>query len=178
MALHRNRPSPLRWAALLGATAWTIVPVGSAAGHSGPPFPIVVDERVGPHRVSIWGDPDVGVGTFYVILEAGSEAAASEDFVVAVAARPSSGRLGERRYQAVRDATEERVQFTAQVEFDREEMWDLRFSVRSASAAGEIGRQVEVTPAGFGPLDLALYLFPFAAVALLWIRAVFARRDP
>jgi len=68
------------------------------------------------------------------------------------------------------------VQFIAEVPYDAKERWTVRVSVRSAAGGGEAATEVEVTPPGLGPYDLLLYGFPFAAIAVLWIRAVIARR--
>ena len=37
--------------------------------HNGPPFPIIVDKRIGPCIVSLWTHPDIGIGTFWVIVD-------------------------------------------------------------------------------------------------------------
>ena len=42
----------------------------TARAHDGPPFPILVDQKVGPCMISVWTDPDVGTGTFFVIVSA------------------------------------------------------------------------------------------------------------
>ena len=41
-----------------------------ALAHQGPPYPILVDRVMGPGVVSVWADPDVGTGTFYITVEA------------------------------------------------------------------------------------------------------------
>ena len=42
--------------------------------HSGPPFPIVLDQIAGPYKVSIWTDPDAtddgsAAGKFWVMVD-------------------------------------------------------------------------------------------------------------
>ena len=39
-----------------------------ANAHIGPPFPIIENQRVGPCVISLWTHPDVGTGTFYVMV--------------------------------------------------------------------------------------------------------------
>ncbi len=41
----------------------------SAEAHNGPPFPIITDQRVGPYIISLWTHPDLGIGTFFVMVD-------------------------------------------------------------------------------------------------------------
>jgi hypothetical protein len=148
-----------------------------ASAHEGPPYPIVVDQPAGPVVVSVWADPDVGTGTFFVMLDPPPGGTVPDDVAVEIAVQPITGRLEEARHGARRqEEIRNRVQFAAEVPFDREERWRVRVLVASGAGAGEAATEVEVTPPGLGQWDLLLYLFPFAAVALLWARAVLARR--
>src|SRR5262249_28754984 len=40
-----------------------------ASAHNGPPFPIITDQRVGPCVVSLWTHPDLGTGTFWIMVD-------------------------------------------------------------------------------------------------------------
>ena len=40
----------------------------TAQAHVGAPYPILLEEAVGPYLVSALADPDVGKGTFYVLV--------------------------------------------------------------------------------------------------------------
>src|SRR5690606_31855498 len=62
--MDRVRRSTAAWLLVAGL----LLPAPVRA-HEGPPFPIIVDERVGPYVVSVWTDPDIGIGTFFVVLE-------------------------------------------------------------------------------------------------------------
>lgn len=149
----------------------------SLRGHEGPPYPILVDERVGPCVMSVWADPDVGIGTFFIVLEPRSGAAVIPDDVqVSLAVQPVSGRLPEARHSAARDRSVRRVQFTAEVPFDAQERWRLRVMLDSSQGAGEVATDIEVTPPGFGAWDLLIYFFPFLLIGLLWLRAFFRKR--
>jgi hypothetical protein len=150
--------------------------VPGTKAHQGPPYPIIVDKQAGPFVLSVWADPDVGTGTFFVTFEPPLDEAAANALTVEIAVRPVSGRLPEARYEAQPQRLRDYTQFMAEVPFDAQEWWHVRLIVTGAAGTGEATTDVEVTPPGFGPWDLLLYLFPFAAVAFLWIKAVFVRR--
>ena len=125
--------------------------------------------------MSVWGDPDVGIGTFYVILEPLKGSSLPGDVKVNVAVQPVSGRLPEARYSAGRDQSSRGVQFKAEVPFDAQERWRLRVMLESSQGNGEVSSDIEVTPPGFGRWDLLIYSFPFFLIGLLWLRAFFRR---
>jgi hypothetical protein len=147
-----------------------------AHAHEGPPYAIVVDRQVGPYVVSIWGDPDVGTGTFWITFETPDGAPLPEDLAVEVAVQPVTGRLAEVRHAAVRDDLRDQAQFKAEIPFDAEERWRVRVVVESSAGGGEISEEVEVTPPGLGRWDLLLYAFPFVAIGVLWLRAVVSKK--
>ncbi len=164
------------WKAL-GAALLVVALAARAGAHSGPPFPMIVDQPIGPVVVSVWGDPDIGVGTFYVTFAAPPGGEIPGDLAVDLVVQPVSGRLPEARYAATRDATTDRVQFTAEAEFDRQEMWRIKFLIHSSVGTNELATEVEATPAGLGPFDVVLYLLPFLAVAFIWGRAMLRHRS-
>jgi hypothetical protein len=137
-----------------------------------------MDQKAGPYIVSIWADPDVGVGTFYIMLDAPPGGSVPAAVAVEVGVRPVSGRLPEARHPARRQELRQGVQYYAEVPFDAEERWRVRVSVRGSPGEGEVVTEVEVTPPGFGPLDLLLYLAPFVAIGVLWLRAALRQRRP
>src|SRR5262245_40899153 len=63
-----------------------------AAAHRGPPYPVLVDRRIASYTLSVWADPDVGTGTFFVVFDPDPFRSAS-DPIVTIEARPSDGRL-------------------------------------------------------------------------------------
>lgn len=159
-------------ALLLGATS-------TATAHEGPPFPILVDEIVGPYVVSVWTDPDIGIGTFYVVMDAGPDGEWVEPSVVRVAVEPVSGRLPEVGYDARPERSRGRgaARYVTEVEFDRGEFWRVRIVIDSPAGGGELRSEVEATPDGtVGPIGLLIYSLPFILVAALWMRAVAVRR--
>ncbi|HUD99962.1 MAG TPA: hypothetical protein VMR62_10340 [Bryobacteraceae bacterium] len=145
-----------------------------AAAHNGPPFPIIVDRHVGPYLISLWTHPDVGIGTFWVMLE--PPARVTRDLKIEIGVQPVSGRLPEKRYAARLDSTSAQVQYYVEVPFDAQELWRVHVLLDSHAGHGESTATVEVTPPGLGRWDLLWYASPFAAVAFLWIRALMRRR--
>jgi hypothetical protein len=170
--LRRLRPAarlPLAAALLLACFA-------GASAHDGPPYAVLVDKSLGPCNVSVWADPDVGTGTFFVILEPPAGGTLPEDLKVRVAVRPLDGHAPETTHAAAPEDVRARVQYKAEVPFDAEGAWHVRVMLDSARGGGEAAADVDVTPPGLGRWDLLLYLFPFVAVGLLWLRAVVAKR--
>jgi hypothetical protein len=160
---------------LLLTTGLLLAAPARAFAHEGPPYPILVDKNVGPCVVSVWADPDVGTGTFFITLEPTPGGKLPDDIHVEIGVRPTSGRLPEAVYAAEREDLSGRVQYKALVPFDAEELWHVRVRVQSLQGGGEAATDVEATPPGYGRWDLLLYLLPFVAVGLLWLRAITRR---
>jgi hypothetical protein len=148
-----------------------------AFAHDGSPFPIIVDQKVGPSIISVWTDPDVGTGTFFVIVEAPSGTEIPRDLRVQIAVQPVSGRLAEVSYPASREFLKGQVQYKALVQFDAQELWRVRVSLASVQGSGEAVATVEATPPGYGRWDLLVYVAPFLAIAFLWLLTVWRRRS-
>lgn len=166
----------------LRSIAWLVAaavlePVSGAA-HDGPPFPIVVDEPMGAYVVSVWTDPDIGIGTFYVVIGSDGDGAFRPPDVVRVGVAPVSGRLAEAVYDAEPQEVRAGARFFTEVEFDRGEFWRVRVEVAGPDGRGEVSSEVEATPDGsIGPIGLVVYAVPFILVAALWIRVALARRQ-
>jgi hypothetical protein len=160
---------------LLTAVALTLVCAARASAHEGPPYLILVDKSLGPSTASVWADPDVGTGTFFIILEPTQGGTLPDDIKIEIGVRPTDGRLPEATHAAAREDVRGRVQYKAEVPFDAEGPWRVRVALQSSRGGGEIAADVEVTPPGLGRWDLILYLFPFIAVGALWLRAVTRR---
>lgn len=143
-----------------------------ASAHNGPPFPIVENRKIGPCIVSLWTHPDVGVGAFYVFVAPAPGGAVPDDLKIEIGVQPVTGRLPEVLYAAQRVKSHGQVEYNAQAEFDKQELWRVRLVVQSSQGGGEAIAQVEVTPPGFGRWDLLLYLLPFLLVAFLWFRGI------
>src|ERR1700693_1703241 len=165
---------------MLMFVAFTLLSLPSAPSvraHNGPPFPIIVDQRVGPCIVSLWTHPDVGVGTFFVMVDAAPGTAIPNDLKIDLGIQPVSGRLAEVIYATRRENMRGQLEYKTEVNFDRQEFWRARLILHSSQGDGESAASVEATPAGFGRWDLLLYLLPFAGVGFLWFKAVTAKRN-
>jgi hypothetical protein len=148
----------------------------SAKAHDGPPFPIIEDQNVGPCIVSVWTDPDIGEGSFFVITQPLPNSSLPDDLVVQVAVQPMSGRLAEATYTAERENLRGQVQYKALVNFDVQELWRVRVTLKSSQGNGETTSTVEPTPDGLGRWDLLIYLLPFLAIGFIWLRAFLFKR--
>src|SRR5579872_5414734 len=104
-----------------------------ACAHNGPPFPIISDQRVGPVIISLWTHPDVGTGTFFVIVDAPSGGKIPEDLKIDLSVQPVSGRLPEARYPTERGDNNGHEQFNAAIPFDQQEMWRVRLFLSSSA---------------------------------------------
>lgn len=150
---------------------------GPALAHEGPPFPILVDQRAGPYVVSVWTDPDIGTGTFFVILEPPEGRELPSGTSVRVAVRPVSSRLPEAVYPAGPQPARHGERYFTEARFDRGGTWRVRILLDGPQGGGELSAEVEPTPDGtLGPAELGLYLLPFLAVGGLWLKAVLRRR--
>jgi hypothetical protein len=144
--------------------------------HEGPPFPILVDRTVGPYVTSVWTDPDVGTGTFFVVVEPPEGKSLPERTQVRIGVQPVDGRLAEALYDAKVQSGREGHYFT-EVRFDRRELWRVRVLLDGSEGGGELTTAVEATPAGtIGPIGLLLYPLPFLAIGFLWLKAALRRR--
>jgi len=150
-----------------------------ARAHQGPPFPILQDQRVGPYVASVWTDPDIGVGTFFVVLEPPDGATALPPATrVRIGVQPVSKRLPEVLYDAKPQPVHYGQRHFAEVRFDRGEMWHVRVLIEGPQGGGQLASDVEATPNGtLGPLGSLVYLFPFLAVGFLWLKAALRRRE-
>lgn len=148
-----------------------------AWAHIGPPYPIMQNRRVGPFSVDVWSNPDVGTGSFFVIINPPPGQSVPADMKVRVAVQPASKRLAEATYDAWREKLRDRVEFKATVPFDKEETWRVRIMLASSLGGGETSTDVPVTPTLLGRWDLLLFALPFVGVGWLWFKAVKTKRE-
>ncbi len=155
---------------------WTALP---AQAHQGPPFPILVDQKAGPYVASIWTDPDVGKGTFFVVLEPPEGRSLPAKTRVRIGLQPVSKRLAEAVYEAEPQKVQHGARYFVEAPLDKAEMWRVRVLLESPEGGGELAGQVEATPDGtLGPWASLIYLVPFVGLGFLWLKAAMRRRAP
>jgi hypothetical protein len=154
---------------LLGGLLTWLLSAPTVHAHLGPPYPVLVEQPVGPYVVSALADPDVGVGTFLFQVNLASGAAAPADTLVGVWVWPESGHSEAVGYRAGREMTKNGERFMAKVRFDTEETWRVRVVVEGSAGQGETEFDVEVTPPTPGWLWTGLCLLPFVGLGALWV---------
>jgi hypothetical protein len=165
-----------RWWMFLLVLGWLPAAVPARA-HEGPPFPILMDQQSGPYVASVWTDPDIGTGIFFVVLEPHPGQSLPERTRVRIGVQPVSGRLPEAVYTAEAQSTRQGTRYFTEASFDRQEMWKIRVLLDGSGGGGELTAEVEATPDGtIGPIALLIYPLPFLAVGFLWLKAALRRR--
>jgi len=167
----------IRSYAYLPLACLMICGTSSEWAHIGPPYPIIQDQKIGPLTVAVWSNPDVGTGSFFVVIDPPAGGSIPPDLKVEVIVQPVSGRLPEKAYYAWRNKLHDRAEFKTEVPFDKEETWRVRVLLSSSQVSGEADTNVEVTPALLGRWDLLLFLLPFLGIGFLWFKAVSTRRQ-
>jgi hypothetical protein len=151
------------------------------AAHDGPPFPIVSDRVTGAYRLSIWTDPDTTDdgspgGQFWVRLEGDGDRALPPETRATVSIRPLDRPGPEVRAPAAPVRGDVTNQFAA-LRMDHEGRFAVQVTVDGPLGSADVSSEVEATydlrPPAF---LLVLYLAPFVAVGLLWLRLIVSRR--
>jgi hypothetical protein len=154
-------------------------PARPALAHYGPPFPVLVDQRVGPYVASVWTDPNIGTGLFFVVLDAPKGHRLPARTTVRIGIQPVSKRLPEVLYDLEPQPVDEGARYFTNVRFDQGGMWRARVLIDGSEGGGQLTTDVEATPAGIlGPLGSLVYALPFLAVGFLWLKATLRRRAP
>ena len=135
------------------------------------------ESRIGPCVIALWTHPDVGTGTFFVLVDpvpGGKIPDDLEDFNRNSTGKrtPSGGCLHSPARQHPRAG---RIQDCGPVRSRRV----LAGAADRAKFAGggEALSRVEATPPGYGRWDLLLYMLPFLAIALLWFIGIARHRS-
>jgi hypothetical protein len=158
---------------------WILLLPLTIQAHEGPPFAIIVDEDVGPYLVSVWTDPDIGIGTFFVVFDPKDDNHSMDDISsVVIGVEPVSGRLNEAVYLFEEQPSRNGVRYWAEVEFDKGEFWKVRVKIEGEGFSRELYSEVEATPDGtIGPIGLLIYALPFVAIGFIWFRAIIVKRQ-
>ena len=124
-------------------------------------------------------DPDVGDGTFYLMFDPAPDRPLPATIDAAIWVEPVDRRLPPVRYVAEpTKPSSDGLRKIAIAKFDVQGMWRAKFVVGTSTATEDVVESdVDVTPPGGGPLSMVWYLMPFAIVAFVWLRVVFARRS-
>jgi hypothetical protein len=169
-------------AALLSALFAALL-CSAVKAHDGPPFPIVDERRAGAYEIAVWTDPDAtddgsAGGQFWVMLKAGdgTPAGIPDDTSVEVSIRASGTAGSWQRARAAPVGGKVTNQFAALV-MDHEGRFDVRVEVDGplgrAGVAAWVDATYDLRPP---PAMLVVYLMPFLAIAVLWLKLLLRRR--
>ncbi len=159
-----------RWVLILGMLAAWLAWPRAARAHVGAPYPVLLEEPVGPYLVSALADPDVGKGTFYILATLTEGEPPPEDTRITVWVEPEDGHLPLAGYIAERQQTRYGERFVAEVPFDAEGRWQAQLDIKGPAGSGETSFPVQVTPSGLGWLGTLACLIPFVILGALWLR--------
>jgi hypothetical protein len=148
----------------------------SASAHIGPPFPIIENKKVGPCIIALWTHPDIGTGTFYVMIDPIPGKQIPNDLKIKIGVQPESGRLAEAFYNGERDDTRNQMVYKVFADFDRDEFYRVHLMINSAEGDGEAFSRVEATPTLMGRFGLVFFSLPFVAIGFLWYRGMSKKR--
>ena len=149
---------------------------GVALAHAGAPYPVLLEEPVGPYLLSALADPDVGGGTFYVQVALAGGTPLPAGTRVTLRTWPDDGHLAPLAYEAIRDDTRYGERFVVEIPFDAEGPWQAEIVLAGPAGEGEAAFGVEVTPPGISWVTTVACLLPFAFAALVWLRAALRRK--
>ena len=161
----------------LTAVLWLVAP-HSAAGHDGPPYPIVSERPAGAYVISVWTDPDTtddgsAGGQFWVTFEPDATGARPRDAHVTITATPLRGGTG----VAVEAAEDSSGSHFGALVLDHEGRFRIDVRARGPRGEGDVSAEVDATydlrPT---PFVVVLYALPFVLVGALWIRVLLKRR--
>lgn len=170
-------PNPRwRWGLICGLLLVWLVRPPLVLAHVGAPYPVLLEEPVGPYVASALADPDVGKGTFYILVTLPEGQPVPTDTDVTIWIAPEDGHMAEASYLALREETRYGERFVAEVPFDAEGPWQVRLAIDGQAGFGEISLPVQVTPSGIGWLATLACLVPFVLLGVLWLRGTMRQR--
>jgi hypothetical protein len=166
----------LCWLVASLAIPWLAHP-RAALAHVGAPYPVLVEQAAGPYVVSALADPDVGTGTFYVLVNLPDGEPLPPGTSVTVWVEPEDGHQDPAQYPGEREQTRYGERFVARVPFDAEGQWQVQLVIDGPVGAGEASFAVRVTPSGVGWLATLACLVPFLVLGALWLRGAQRQRS-
>jgi hypothetical protein len=161
---------------LLLALGFALFPANEAQAHLGPPFPILVDQKIPGYAVTVWSNPDVTQGVLFVTLEPDRKqmqpTVSGVDFWI----EPVDQHTARKNYHASTESKRGILRFATTPDFDAVGPWKVGTDIHFASGADfSIATQVQATPPGVGPWGLLLFLFPFILFGGLWVLMLIRR---
>jgi hypothetical protein len=150
--------------------------------HEGPPFPIVQDQIAGGYRVSLWTDPDTTDdrspgGQFWVRLAPARPAGTLPSGTRATVSVSPLDRQGPQEQQAAAPVKGDVTNQFASLVMDHEGRFAVHVAITGPLGDATVDAQVAATynlrPP---PLLLLVYVAPFVAIGILWLRIVSKRR--
>jgi hypothetical protein len=157
----------------------TTVPLGA---HSGPPFPVVSNQIVGPYTVSVWTDPDTtddgsAGGRFWVTVhpaDGKSPLPAATSVMLLLEPADRAGAQGTAGAQPIDNDPARR--FAALV-MDHEGRFRVRVTIAGPLGSAFVDSDVDATyDQRPPPAMIAVYLLPFLLVGFLWVKLLWRRR--
>lgn len=130
-----------------------------ARAHVGAPYVVLLDEPVGTQKLSVWSDPDVGNGSFYLVVDTGDPPRAQLWVTPVDGHAPEAG-----PYATAPQAWASKPAQAAFVPFDREGDYIVRLEAGGVT----VKFPVQVTPPGPSWLAWALGLGPCLLLAIFW----------
>ncbi|MEO8480648.1 MAG: hypothetical protein ABI634_00470 [Acidobacteriota bacterium] len=175
--------SSWRWV-IVAAQAVLVIGLTSvpAWAHSGPPFPIVSTQQLGPYEVSVWTDPDTtddGTpgGRFWITLRPTAPGVAlPQDARVVLSVAPAD-RTGVTLTGSAEVIDRDPNRRYVALLMDHEGRYAVHLTVDSTLGRGELDSVVDATydlrPA---PFMIVVFAMPFVLVGFLWIKLLLRRR--
>jgi len=162
---------------LFSVAIWIVLLTArDAAAHLGPPFPVLVDQKIPGYAVTVWSNPDVTQGVLFVTLEPDQKQPQPQISSVDFWIEPVDGHTARKNYHAAAESTRHILRFAATPDFDAVGPWKVGTEIRLANGADfPLVTQVEATPPGVGPWGLLLFLFPFILFGGLWVLILIRR---
>jgi hypothetical protein len=150
--------------------------------HSGPPFPIVASGIAGAYDIAIWTDPDATDdptpgGQFWIVLKTRDTAAEIPAGTRVVVAIRSLDRPGPELTASAAPVGGLVTRQFAALRMDHEGPFAVRVAIDGPLGRAEVTSQVDATyDLRPPPVLFFVYLLPFLAIGLLWIKLLRRRR--
>jgi hypothetical protein len=175
-----------------GARRWTMTALQAGLlavmvsapvlAHSGPPFPIVSTEIVGPYELSVWTDPDTTddrtvAGRFWVTLRpAAPGVALPADARVILSITPAD-RAGATLTGSAESIDRDPNRRFVALLMDHEGRYSVHLAIDSAVGHAALDSAVDATyDLRPPPLMIFVFAMPFVLVGFLWIKLLLRRR--